>query len=317
MLLLRRLQRHPVTATPIFLQSFSTATTSEPSTAVPLALIKSLRAQTGAPITAIKSALLEHDNDPERTIDALRKRGAELSLKRAARETHEGLVGTAVAPCGSLGALVELRCETDFVARTERFNALLRALCDTALSFGPGDATDALQGDAGTAASLADAIGALGEGVKIGRARVLTAGDDGRVFAYAHGGASAGRIGALVGVRGVGADIVADVGIRVAMHVAAAAPLVVRRDMLSAEEIARERGVLRDTAMEQGKTGPVVEKIVGGRMQKWFSEVCLMEQEMLVERVGYEGKARSVADSVSADARTKATIVGFERFAIG
>lgn len=293
------------------------STAASPKASVPLDLIKSLRQQTGAPITAIRKALLEHENDPELAIDALRRRGAAVSAKRAARATHEGLVGARVGACGTRGALVELRCETDFVARNVRFTALLDELCEAALRIAPeeSDAAERLQNDPTAAAALADAAGALGEGIRVGRVGVVSA-DGAQVSAYAHGGVSAGRIAALVALRGASAQGAPDVGARIAMHVAAAAPRVVRREVLLDQDIARERSILRDAALEEGKQGPVVEKIVEGRMQKWFKEVCLMEQEMLVEAPGYEGKGRSVAKSVQADAGADADIAAFERFAI-
>lgn len=295
----------------------STAASSKPS--VPLDLIKSLRSQTGAPISAVRKALLEHENDAERAIDALRRRGAAVSAKRAARAVNEGLVGVRVSACGTRGALVELRCETDFVARNERFTVLLDELCAAALRMEPGEAeadpAERLQNDPATGAAVADAAGALGEGIRVGRVGIVAA-DGAHVAAYAHGGASAGRIAALVALSGAPAEAAPGVGLRLAMHVAAGVPRVVRREMLNEEDIERERSALREAAIEEGKQGHVVEKIVEGRMQKWFSQVCLMEQEMLVEAPGYDGKGRSVAKSTRADAGADADIAMFERFAI-
>lgn len=279
---------------------------------VPLSQIKELRARTGAPVGTVKAALEAHANDIDAAAAALRRQGAALAAKRAStRDSHEGLVGTAISGCGTAGALVELRCETDFVARTPRAAELVRELCTAALN-APAGGADAL----GTSAAVADAAAALREALRVPRARVLR-GD--RVAAYAHAGppgsSDVGRIGVLVALSGAPGERLATVGRRVAMHVAASSPTCVSRDSVAADDIARERDALRDAAMAQGKRPDVVERIVDGRMDKWFGDVCLLEQEMLVECDGYDGKPRSVAESIDSEV-SGCTVIDFDRFSI-
>lgn len=273
---------------------------------VPLEQIKALRARTGAPISAVKAALESHDLDVEAAADALRHQGAALAARRGAtKQTTEGAVGVGVSECGTLGAIVALRCETDFVARTPRVAALLRELVtaslnDKSISDHPG---------------VGEAAAALQEALTVSSTKTLSAR---AVAAYAHGGdGQVGRIGALVALDGDNCDREAlqKVGQRVAMHVAASAPSVVTRTEITHEQVERERDALREIAKAEGKPEKIIERIVNGKLNKWYGDICLMEQEMFVEPANYSGKGRSVQESISSELKD-AKVVAFERYSI-
>lgn len=278
--------------------------------AVPLADIKALRALTGAPIQSVRSALVAHDGDLDAAAAALRREGMALSAKRAAeRGTNEGVVGVGVSECGSIGALVAVGCETDFVARTERFRELATLLVGEALS----GSEDVMGHDA-----VGSAAAALREAIAVRGLRVIRAPC---VAGYAHGTIGVdgvGHIGALAGLEaGDTEDIdkLKSAARRVAMHIAASAPVALRREDLSSDEVERERKALEEAALESGKPVSVVERIVEGKLGKWFADVCLLDQEMVAEVSGYNGKGRSVAKSVAAECQV-GKVVDFARLSI-
>lgn len=269
---------------------------------VPLSLIKELRARTGAPVSSVKSALELHSNDVEECVAYLRRQGVSVALKRGkTRAATEGRIGTAVSPCGTRGSIIELRCETDFVARTPQVQALVSTLAEHAL-----DKNSSNSIEIGEHPAVGDAAAALQEAIQITRVRLLEAP---RVSSYVHGD---GNIGVLVALSDAGNS---DVAQRVAMHVAAAAPTYLSRGDVCADAVAREREALREQAQASGKPPTVVEKIVDGRIDKWYAEVCLEEQEMVVESMDYAGKARKVGKSIDSDVKG-CEVVDFERYSI-
>ncbi len=272
---------------------------------VPLEQIKALRARTGAPVSAVKAALESHDLDVEAAADALRHQGAALAARRGAtKETTEGAVGVGVSECGTLGAIVAVRCETDFVARTPRIGTLLRELVTASLNDEPIVDHPA----------VGDAAAALQEALTVSSAKTLRAN---AVAAYAHGGdGQVGRIGALVALDGdCDREALRALGKRVAMHVAASAPSVITRTDVPHEEVERERNALREAAKAEGKPDKIIDRIVDGKLNKWYGDVCLMEQEMVVEPENYSGKGRSVVQSIGSELKG-AKVVAFERYSI-
>ena len=218
------------------------------------AQVKELRARSGAGMMDCKRALTECEGDLESALDALRKSGAASAAKKAGRETHEGAV--AIALGAGAGVLVEVSCETDFVARTDAFSDLARSFADTALQQGVSSA-EALLECAGAGGKVADklvsAIGELGENVKISRVARLEA-EGGVIAPYVHNkyADSVGKIGVLVALSsGAGAE---EFSKTLAMHVAASAPLALDSDSLPADIVARERKVQEGIVAEQGQT---------------------------------------------------------------
>ena len=243
--------------------------------AITAAMVKELRERTGAGMMECKKALVEADGDIEAAIEAMRKSGQAKAAKKAGRIAAEGVVMIEIAPGAKNGVLVEINCETDFVAKDENFASFAAAVARTALS---PQATDAaalaempLAGDpAMTVNGAREAlIAKIGENVQVRR---LVRFDDvaGTLHSYRHGQ----RIGVIVdlveGDETLGRDI--------AMHVAASNPLCVSADEVPAETLEKEREIFRAQALDSGKPANIVEKMIEGRVRKFLEEVTLLGQ---------------------------------------
>lgn len=302
-----------------------------------MAAIKALRGRTGAPIKAVKNALEAEDGDPDRALEYLRKLGTALAADRAHRRADDGVISMIIAPDGRSGAAVELSSETDFVARTSQFTALASTLARRALNVSSVDSPpgvvqdvpiDTLLGIDGARDKLADATTALGEKIELRRVTTLRASNEnsGMVCGYLHRnvGEGCGKIGVLVALEGDEKHL-DKIGRRIAMHVAAAAPKFTRIEGVGGvpeETVSKEREILLEAARTEmattGKTKPdsVLNKVVDGRIRKWFSEVVLEEQEMLVEVENFNGKPRSVSQSIQAESNG-ARISDYVRLEVG
>jgi elongation factor Ts len=244
------------------------------------ALVKDLREQTGAGMMDCKAALTETKGDVESAIDWLRKKGLSKAAKKADRVAAEGLIGISTAP--GKAAMVEVNAETDFVARNDHFQGLVKLIADAALSNG-GDAEAVKAAKVGSKTvqeAISSAIATIGENMSLRRATSLSVGK-GVVGTYMHNSISEGlgKIGVLVALESSGdAQELTALGRLVAMHIAAANPLAVDPSGLSAEVIEREKGVLADKAKASGKPANVIEKIVESGLKTFYKEVCLLEQ---------------------------------------
>jgi elongation factor Ts len=252
-------------------------------TAISAQTVKDLRERTGAGMMDCKKALAETGGDLEAAVAYLREKGLAGASKKAGRITAEGLVDCFADRDGKAAVVVELNCETDFVAKNDQFREVLSAI-GAALA---GDA-GATEGDGESAAgvklasgrtiadSIKEAIASIGENLALRRFARLRS-EDGRLGTYVHAG---GKIGVVVEVQGATAaedDLLKSL----AMQIAAAFPRYVRRDEVDAAEIAREREIFRGQAVGTGKPAQVIEKIVDGKVEKFFREVCLLEQEFV------------------------------------
>jgi elongation factor Ts len=262
---------------------------------VSLDAIKELRSRSGAAMAAVKDALVAEGGDVDAAAERLRREGSRLAALRTGRVAREGLVGLMRDPSSSAAALVELHCETDFVARTAAFHDALAAVARAALEMPPGAAVDAreLAAVGGNDAMLANAAAVLGENVHLGRV-ALVRGDC--VGGYVHGavprsegakahGLQAGRIGVAVALGAGGDALQAD---RLALHVAAEAPLYLRRELVPPEVVDREVDILMDAARGEPvrsggkpKADDILRRVVHGRLNKWLAEVVLEDQTML------------------------------------
>ena len=274
------------------------------------ALVKALREQTGAGMMDCKKALVEAKGDGDRAQEILRERGIFKARDKAGRVTKEGRVGLEVSEDGRTGVLLEVNCETDFVANTDNFQALAEDLIGVVLSKDPADVEKLLAcslGGGTVEARVTEAVAKLGENVQIRRLSRLEAGEKGFVGSYLHAG---GKIGAIVAVEGddPSSDDLRTFARNVCMHVTALQPEAVSRDDLPADQVEQERSVLRKQAESEGKPEKVVEKMVEGRLRKFFGEVVLLEQGLVMDP---EKTVESVAKSVGA------RIVGFRRFQLG
>jgi len=243
--------------------------------------VKGLRDSTGAGMMDCKRALVDAEGDVERAVELLRERGLSKAGKRAGRDTSEGTVAFSVE--GGRGALIELGCETDFVAKTPDFQGLAKNIADAIGSVGGLSDVDAALAAKMDGGSVDDAIKAavakVGENIQLKRvASVDVAGVTG---GYVHG---AGTLGVLIGLEtDKSADDVAEIVKDVAMHVAAhdPTPIAIDRSDMSADVVEKERAFLKSQALESGKPEAVVEKMVDGRINKFYAENCLVEQKFV------------------------------------
>ena len=278
--------------------------------AISAAQVKELREKTGAGMMDCKKVLVEASGDFQRALDLLRERGLGKARGKAGRATSEGRIAASVSADGRKAALVEVNCETDFVARTDDFGSLCHELAVLVRDSGVSDAEGLLQVgvDGGTVSDrLVGAIATLGENIQIRRVLPLEAGAKARISSYIHAG---GKIGALVAVEAEsrGSEEIAALLHNLCMHVAAAAPASVSRDDLDATEVEKERAVLRAQAEGEGKPEKVLEKMVEGRLNKYFKEVVLLEQPLVMDPDQGVGKAVAAAG---------ATVIAFQRFQLG
>jgi elongation factor Ts len=286
--------------------------------AITAALVKQLRDQTGAGMMDCKTALTESAGDFEAAVDWLRKKGLAAAAKKAGRVASQGLVGLEVA--GRRGALVEVNSETDFVARNQEFQTLVRTVARLALEVG-GD-LDRLKAAAvpGRGHTVADeitrAIAVIGENINLRRSAAIVVGE-GAVGAYVHGALAPGlgTIGVLVGLQSSGdPERLAALGKQVAMHVAAAKPQAAGIERLDPRTLERERAIYAEQARASGKPDGIVDKIVEGRVRKFYEEAVLLEQAFVIDP---DLKVKDAIDRVAEEIGSSIAVTDFVRFALG
>ncbi|HHG90741.1 MAG TPA: elongation factor Ts [Devosia sp.] len=286
--------------------------------AVTAAQVKELREVTGAGMMDCKQALQANEGDIEASIDWLRSKGLAKAAKKSGRVAAEGLVGVAIE--GKVGAVVEVNSETDFVARNEEFQQLVRSIADLALSAGQDAETLNAAGFPGFGGSVEEkvtsAVARIGENMGLRRSAQISV-DDGIVSSYIHNAVAdgLGRMGILVALESAGdKEVLGTLGKQIAMHVAAINPLAVSADELDPAVVARERAVFVEQAKESGKPADIIEKMVEGRIRKFYSEVCLLEQVFVIDGETKVGDAIKAAET---DAGAPIRLAGFVRYALG
>ncbi len=273
------------------------------------ALVKSLRDRSGAGMMDAKKALVESAGDMEAAVDWLRAKGLSKAAKKSGRAAADGLVAAMIATDGKTGALVELNAETDFVARNEQFQAALNQIATIALatdgSLAAVIGAPSPDGDGTVEDMVKRMVATIGENMTIRRSIKMTADT---VASYIHGAEAPGmgKIGVLVALNGSG-DL-AEAGRKVAMHIAATAPAAATVADLDQALVERERQVLTDQATQSGKPANVIEKMIEGRIKKYYKEVVLVEQPFVMN------PDQTVAQFLS-DAG--AELVGFTMFKLG
>jgi len=282
------------------------------------ALVKELREATGAGMMDCKNALSETAGDMQSAIDWLRKKGLSAAAKKSGRVTSEGLVGVIVE--GTSGAIVEINAETDFVARNETFQEFVTTVAR--LSLDTGEDTSVLENATypgrhmSVREHLGELIATIGENINLRRAMVLSV-DKGVIGTYVHNALTPGlgRIGVLVAIESPAraADL-KTLGKQLAMHVAAASPRAVAPEDVDTGELERERDVLAEQARASGKPEEIIEKILEGRLRKFYEEVCLLEQTFAIDG---ETRVRKVLEDAAKDLGMPVTVRGFTRFALG
>jgi len=272
--------------------------------AITAQMVKQLREKTGAGMMDCKKALTETDGDMDKAIDFLREKGIAKAAKKADRIAAEGLAAIEVQ--GNEAVILEVNSETDFVAKNEGFQKLTKELGAYLLAAKPASVEEALAGKMESGASVEEhinsAIATIGEKLSLRRFEVVSKTDADAFGAYLHMG---GRIGVLTVVEGTTDEAAAK---DVAMHIAAINPKYVSRDAVSAEETAHEREVLTQQALNEGKPANIVEKMVEGRLSKFFEDICLLDQPFVKNP---DQKVRQFVESKGG------TVKGFIRYEVG
>jgi len=278
-------------------------------------MVGDLRAKTGAGMMDCKKALTEAEGDMEQAIDLLRKKGLSAAAKKSGRVAAEGMI--AATGNGTCGALVEVNSETDFVAKNDAFQAFANGVAEVTLSESPAD-VDTLKGLAfpGSERNVGDElthqIATIGENMNIRRfARLESA--SGITASYVHGG---GKIGVLVQLDAEKGDDpqVAETARMLAMHVAAANPQYLCRADVPADVVEREKDIMRVKAIESGKPENIVEKIIEGQINKFFGEICLLEQVYVIDT---DKKIGKVVEALAKELGGQVTLTAYSRFQLG
>jgi len=274
-------------------------------------LVKELRDKTNAGMADCKKALEQSGGDIEKAIEYLRKQGAAAAAKRADREAKEGAVVIASTPDNKLAVMVEVNCETDFVARNEGFLNFANAVAKAALNAKAATLDALLKVTLGSefdnlpvSQAVEIMTGKLGEKIAVSRVSLIES-TDGVIVSYVHPGA---KLASLVHLTGVNGNI-STIGKDIAMQVAAAAPIALTRAEVPKEKIEKEAEILREQAKNEGKPAQVIERIVNGRLEKYYQEVVLLDQPFIKD--GGKSVAELLKEAGSVEVK------GFARFQLG
>ena len=244
--------------------------------AITASMVKDLRTKTGAGMMDCKKALVEAEGDMEKAVDILREKGLSQAAKKASRVAAEGAVVAAISEDGKVGTVLEVNCETDFVGSNTDFRALAAAIAEHILKTNPADVEALLNSEMNGKAvkdQVTEAVAKIGENISV-RRFVRYESAEGKVYSYIHGG---GKIGVLVEVKGGDAELGKDL----AMQIAAANPSYLDRTQVQQAEVEHEKEVLAVEARNEGKPEKIIEKMVLGRINKFYKEVCLVDQEFI------------------------------------
>jgi elongation factor Ts len=245
--------------------------------------VKELRDKTGAGMMDCKKALTEADGDFEKAVELLRKKGASVAAKRSERSANEGVVKTAILDEGKTGVILEVNCETDFVANSDDFTAFAEDVLETIVDKRPENVEElmSLERDGKMIKdSLTDIMGKIGEKIEVSRF-VVDQGDDNLFVDYVHHGAKLAVLVKSDGVNSVESSALSGILKDIAMQAAAMKPLYVTREEVPEEEIEKEKEIYREVAKKEGKPEKILDKIAEGKLNKYFQEVCLLEQAFI------------------------------------
>ncbi len=287
--------------------------------AVTAAMVKELRERTNAGMMDCKKALLAADGDMDKAIDWLREKGLAQAAKKASRVAAEGVVAQYVTPCGCTGVIVEVNCETDFVAKTDNFAAFANNVAKHIAKVNPADVDELMNqkfvdDETKTISDLvSEATVAIGEKISVRRfARFQT---EGVVATYIHMGS---KVGVLVEVatseEGKNNDDVKQFAHDLSLQIAAAKPEAVRREEVDSEKLEKEREIQRAKALEAGKPEKIVDRIVDGQIEKYYKEVCLLDQQFVKDP---DKTIKGLMAEVSKAAGAPLDVVRFARFERG
>lgn len=270
-------------------------------------MVNDLRQKTGAGMMDCKKALTEAEGDMEKAVDILRKRGAAVAAKRAERSANEGIIVTKTSDDKKAAAIVELNCETDFVAKSEDFVAFAKMLADKAFELKAVSADDlaAKLGDLND--KISELVAKVGEKVVVSRAFFGDA-SDGFVADYIHMGAKLGVLVFFTSDKAVPVDTATSLGKDVAMQVAAMRPLAVSREFVDKDVVEKEIEIYKEIARKEGKPEQILEKIAMGKLDKFYQENCLIDQAF------FKDNSKSIADIVAEFGKQNSATVKVKSF---
>lgn len=275
--------------------------------------VKDLRDKTGVGMMDCKKALEETQGDMQKAVEYLRKKGAALAAKRAEREASEGVIEIRIDDAAKTGVILEVNCETDFVARGDDFTGFAASLADLALANGIATRDELLAatiGDEKVDDAIKTMTGKLGEKIDVKRIAVLTT-ETGVIGSYLHPGA---QLAAIIELTVASSSDAEELARDMAMQVAAAAPIVVDRSKVPSDYIEKEKEIYRQQALSQGKPEQFVDKIITGRLEKYYQEVALLEQSFIKDS---NMKVQGVLDDFSKSHDTEVSVAGFVRYQLG
>jgi len=277
-------------------------------------MIKELREQTGAGMMDVKAALVEAAGDMEQARTVLRKKGLATASKKAGRVTAEGAVQAHVE--GNVGVLVEVNCETDFVGRNEHFRAFAEEVAKAVARSSAANVDEFLNekwpgSDETVSQKVSEQIASIKENISVRRFARYQSPQNAVIGTYIHGG---GKIGVMVEVVGTGDGVTAEVAKDIAMHIAAAEPRFLRRDDVTQKDLDTEREIARDAAAKSGKPENIVEKMVTGKMEKFYGEACLLEQPYIRDD---KATVTQYLERRGRDAGCEFVVTRFTRFKLG
>ena len=283
------------------------------------AKVKELRERTGSGMMDCKKALAETNGDMEKAIDYLREKGLAKAAKKAERTASDGRIFHVVSKDGKLGVMIELNSETDFVAKTDEFNDLGNKITAHLFEKSYGDTASLLESVHESGSTISDLVTAiiakLGENIVLKRFARFDAAN-GRAFCYIHNNY---KVGALAELEAENSDVLssddfAELGHEICMQIAAANPSCLRPEDVTEEVLEREKAVYRQQLLDEGKPADKIEKIIPGKLRKFYETTCLLEQEYIRDS---DKKIKDILAETGKKLGTKITIKRFERFAIG
>jgi elongation factor Ts len=250
---------------------------------ITLELIKELREKSGAGMSDCKTALVESNGDIKKAIEYLRKKGAAMATKRADKIAKEGAIKSSISEDYTKGTIVEVNCETDFVSKGDDFQNFAQSISNIALNNNSGDASALLNtrgNDGLTVQEMIDTMmGRVGEKIEFKRAKLISV-PDGFVATYIHFGC---KVGAIIGIKGKFNDEINDIGKKMSMQIVAMNPLAINREGISKETIDKEREIYITQCKNENKPEKIIDKIVQNKVEKFYQENCLIEQEYIQE----------------------------------
>lgn len=282
-------------------------------------LVKELRERTGVAMMECKKALTETDGDMDAAIKILRERSGAKAEKKASREANEGIIAAKIDDSGKSGVLVEVNCETDFVAKNDNFQAFVAEIADTVLESGATNLDAALESSKGEGTLQEFVKGKvleMGENLKLRRVERLTLEGEGAVASYIHLG---GKVGVLIEVGAgkadtAGSDSFKDLVKDLTLHIAATSPAGLKREDIPAELVESEKDIFRKQMEGQGKPADILEKIIEGKLGKFYSERCLLEQGFVKDP---DTNIKGLLESKGKELDDTITVNSFIRFGLG